>query len=147
MRWLENLLLVVGLTTLGLTFGGLGLAAFAVVVVFRGRAGQQPSMNWGSLYGAIGALICGGFLGALVGFAWGINCIRERDDRPWPLTAWLGIAAGLILGLTVRFVAPPYLPEWAAGLLQFWPTAIPFVISMATLAACAMAAALSGHLC
>lgn len=132
MRWLENGLLIVGLTAFGVTAGGLGLTILALLTIFRDRPGEQPSLNWGSFYGAIGALLCGGLLGAFIGFSAALAIINQRDDRPWKLTTWLGIAAGLAGGLAICLSGLPTNSDALRGLLQFPPTAAVFIVATST---------------
>ncbi len=90
-------------------------------------------MNWGAVYGAIGSLLCGGILGGIVGFAVAISSINQRNDTPWAMTTWLGIAAGSVSGLTLCLSGFPENSDAVRGLLTFWPTAGLFILSTGTI--------------
>lgn len=130
---LENLLMFIGLISLGATTGGIGLTVIGLVTVFRNPPGQQPSMNWGAYYGAVISLACGGMFGALVGLSLAVGWISHRDDRPWSIAVWLGIVMGLLAGgATVLIGFLEILPEGLRILLTFWPTAMLIASSFAT---------------
>jgi hypothetical protein len=102
MRLLQNILLVVGATVLGAVAFGVGLAYAAAFTIFRPRPGQDPSLNWGGAAVFTGIVICGGVLGAIVGFSWALRRIAQRSND-WSLFVWGGVLLGFVLGAAMSF--------------------------------------------
>jgi hypothetical protein len=98
-RFLQNVLLVIGSTALGTSLGYFGLM---FVIASMQRPGGEP---WQAGFGQyLGGLICGAPLGSLAGLALSVGWIRARDEsRVWSVLVWIGVLLGLALGPVVSF--------------------------------------------
>ena len=77
MRWLQNMLLLIGATALGSAWGCIAIALLGAVTVFRARSGE----DWGTAFGMMYAGACCGLpLGALAGFAGALDIAREESE-------------------------------------------------------------------
>jgi peptidoglycan/LPS O-acetylase OafA/YrhL len=61
------------------------------------------------------AMFCG-LLGACVGLYRAWRWVSHRSLQPWKSATWLGIAAGMVIGLAVCFGMPHFL----GGMFQEW---------------------------
>jgi hypothetical protein len=93
MRYLQNVLLLIGSTSLGTV---LGFFALAAVVASMQRPGGEP---WTAGFGQyLGGMICGLPLGALTGLGLGIAFMRREQHKPWSGLVRAGILAGILAG-------------------------------------------------
>lgn len=130
---LQRLLLVIGLTSLGATAGGLGLGYLSAMTLFRPRPGEDPSLAWGS---AIGVLIClalGAVVGGLAGFIVAMGRRGPGDSHGWTLPTWLGIAFGLTAGLWIGLVMPEHRLGLIGEIVETWPGCLVFMTACGTL--------------
>lgn len=99
MRYLQNLLLIIGTTALSTVAGIVGVGL--LVALFQ-RPGGEP---WTAGFGQyIGGLVCGTPLGALIGLVGSISFIFSQDETaPWNPIIWLGIVLGLLAGTALAF--------------------------------------------
>ena len=96
-RFLQNILLVIGSTALGTVLGYFGLI---LLIASMQRPGGEPWQAGVGQY--LGGLICGAPLGSLTGLGVSIGWIRERDElRVWSAFVWLGVLLGLVMGPVV----------------------------------------------
>src|SRR5436305_13428613 len=94
MRWLQNVLLLIGATALGSAWGCIAIALLGALTVFRARSGE----DWGTAFGMMYAGGCCGLpLGAIAGFAGALSIAREESED-WSAMGWIGIALGSGLG-------------------------------------------------
>jgi hypothetical protein len=131
-RLLQNILLVLGATALGAVVCG-GLACLPVLLVFRTRPGQDPSLNWGA---GIAFTVCGlgaGIVGAVIGFVGATRWIALGGRDPWTLMAWIGIALGLAAALATRFSLVPDRLGICGELIESWPGLGIFLAAAGTL--------------
>ena len=118
MRYLQNTVLLVGLTALGL--GGGGLLAYGFLkAVFPEPRGE----NWGGAVFWL-ALIGGGCLvGLITGLMVAIGLIVRGDMRDWNLAVWAGITSGFAIGWLVSATAFDRFHDW------FWAVLAAFTVS------------------
>src|SRR5262245_46063129 len=85
-RYLQNVLLVIGTTALSTV---LGIIAVAAAVGLVQKPGGEP---WTRGFGQyVGGLACGAPLGAVVGLVAGIGFIRAQEDSAvWSPVVWVG---------------------------------------------------------
>lgn len=97
MRFVQKILLIVGLTALSTIVGVFAVGAAVALVQ---RPGGEP---WTRGFGQyIGGLVCGAPLGALCGFGGSVAFVLSQDDdAPWPLPIWGGILLGLLAGVAL----------------------------------------------
>jgi hypothetical protein len=97
MKYVQNLLLIIGTTALCTV---LGILAVVVVTGLFQRPGQEP---WTQAFGQyIGGLVCGAPLGALAGLVGSISFIFSQDETlPWSPIVWMGILLGLLTGVAL----------------------------------------------
>ena len=99
MRFLQNVLLIIGTTALGTSVGYFGLI---LVIASMQRPGGEPSQMGIGQY--LGGLFCGAPLGSLTGLALSVGWMRAREQpRVWSVFVWLGILIGLAMGPVVSF--------------------------------------------
>jgi hypothetical protein len=98
-RFLQNVLLVIGSTALGTSLGFFGLI---LVIASMQRSGGEP---WQAGFGQyLEGLICGAPLGSLTGLALSVGWICAREEsRVWSGLVWIGLLLGLALGPAVGF--------------------------------------------
>ena len=97
MRWLQNMLLLIGATALGSAWGCIAIALLGALTVFRARSGE----DWGTAFGMMYAGACCGLpLGALAGFAGALRIAREESED-WSAMVWIGVALGAGLGAAI----------------------------------------------
>ncbi|MGQ0633988.1 MAG: hypothetical protein ACT4QC_05240 [Planctomycetaceae bacterium] len=99
MRYIQNLLFVIGTTALSTIAGAFVIGA---VVALLQRPGGEP---WTRGFGQyIGALVCGLPLGALVGLVGSVSFVFSRGEHEvWSVFVWLGIALGVLAGTALAF--------------------------------------------
>lgn len=99
MRFLQNLLLIVGMTALSTV---LGIFAVGAVVGLMQRPGGEP---WTRGFGQyIGGLVCGAPGGAIAGLIGSLCLVGGRGDRDlWSPAVWVGILLGLAAGIGLSF--------------------------------------------
>jgi hypothetical protein len=131
-RLLQNVLLVVGATALGVVACGLGLA-FLALPVLRSRPGQDPSLNWGGgiAFAAFG--ICGGALGGVAGLVAAVRWIARRGSEPWGPMTWAGVALGLATALALRLAGVGGRLNTFGGLIEGWADLAVFLAAGGTL--------------
>jgi hypothetical protein len=81
-RFLQNILLVLGASVLGAVSCGLGLPYLAALALFRPRHGEDPSLAWGPAFVAVPFIVCGGTFGAVAGAVGAVRWISRRGDVP-----------------------------------------------------------------
>jgi hypothetical protein len=98
-RYIQNLLFVIGTTALSTVAGAFAIGA--VIALFQRPGGEPWTRGFGQY---IGALVCGLPLGALVGLVGSVSFVLSRRERGiWSPFVWVGIALGLLAGTTVAF--------------------------------------------
>jgi hypothetical protein len=99
MRYLQNLLFIIGATALSTIAGTL---VIGVVVGLFQRPGGEP---WTRGFGQyIGALVCGAPLGALLGLAGSISFVLSRSEgQTWSPFVSVGIVLGASAGTALAF--------------------------------------------
>ena len=131
MRLLQNVLLVIGASALGVV-SCVVLAFFATATVAAPRFGQDPSLNWGAAFVFTFLGISGGIFGAIAGFVGALRWITQRGSEPWTLTIWIGAVLGLATALVIRFSGA--LDRYVLGdLIKWWPGMALFLAAAASL--------------
>jgi hypothetical protein len=111
-RFFQNTLLVIGATALGTISCGPGLLYFVALTLWRPRGLDFAVV--------IPLFSCGAAIGTFLGFVAGLHWITTRNIKMWKPRVWIGIAAGIAVGLAIRFAnALPGYPE-LGELFQFW---------------------------
>jgi hypothetical protein len=105
MRWLQAVLLLIGLPVLAAVVCGFGLAVFGAVVLFRPDPGTHGTGAWGSAFGPMLFLVLGAIGGGLGGAVGAMIHISRAEGTTWPRSTWLGIAVGFVLCALGQFVA------------------------------------------
>ncbi|WP_162668129.1 hypothetical protein [Gemmata massiliana] len=124
-RLFQNILLVIGAPALGVLTCGLGLASVMAATVFRTRAGQDPSLDWGGAASFLCFGLCGSAFGAIAGLVLAVRRINFREGGPWGPAIWIGVVLGVAGALAVRFsgALDRYVPgnviRWGPGLACF----------------------------
>jgi hypothetical protein len=98
-QFLQNTLLMIGSTALGTVLTGTTLY-LGMSVIFTVPKGE----NFGGAGIWLGCIICGGVLGACVGFWAGLRWIAYNQGTTWGLMVWLGMLFGLVAGASLSLV-------------------------------------------
>lgn len=95
MRFIQNVLLILGAVAVGVTVG-----FFAVALLLSVMQPDRHEEPWTRAYGQfLGGMICGAPLGGIVGIVFAIVRIRSRDEHKlWGWVTWGGILSGLMAG-------------------------------------------------
>lgn len=96
MRYIQNILLVIGATAFGGLAGGLG-SFFVMSSLFK----EPRSENFGGALIWVACVACGAALMALAGLVGALYRIARHEPKPWSLIVWIGIASGVAVGLAV----------------------------------------------
>ena len=105
MRFIQNILLVIGTTSLGTVSGGLCL--MFLVSLLESKKGEWR--GYGAYLIGYG---CGAPLGAILGCGGAVSWIARGQPRtPWSVATWTGIVLGLSVGLVAAI-------HW--GLTRHW---------------------------
>jgi hypothetical protein len=118
-RYVQNLLLVLGAAALGASAFGLGVCVCLAATEShaRGFSGVAAAGL------AILFLVGGAALGALVGLVAAALWIIKHDSQLWKPRIWGGAALGIVVGLALPFASSiPGSPE-LVGILEYWPVA------------------------
>ena len=125
MRYFQNTLVVIGITSLGAISCGPGLLYVLAVTIWQPR-GLSYAM-------VIPAFSCGSALGAFLCFAVALHWITTRKGEAWKPRVWFGVALGITVGLAICFVnVIPGYPE-LGEFLQYWPVTAVFAAALGTL--------------
>jgi hypothetical protein len=139
MRYLQNVLLVIGALALGASVGGLGMVGYMEASRWPSRGGPD-SMGADGLALILLALAAGP--GALIGLAAGVTWIMKRESKPWKPRVWKGVAAGIVLGVALHYATK--LPRYPSFIEVFGPRSFAAVLTVALAMLCGFVANFAG---
>src|SRR5207248_3656041 len=126
-RYVQNVLLVVGATALGAGLCGLGVLC-CLVVVMGGSSGRGFS-GMAAAGIAMFSYAIGTALGALAGFAAAVRWVMTHESQPWKPRVWHGVALGLASGVALHVISrvaeslPRVRFRGLAEVMAYWPVA------------------------
>jgi hypothetical protein len=116
-RHIQNILLLIGGTALGM-----GASAIALYLGMRSVLTEPRGESFGGAHIWVGLILCGGLLGAFLGFGISIRWIAQHESRIWGLPIWAGVVLGVWCGLFVSFNFLDRLLTW------FWILCVAFIV-------------------
>lgn len=133
MRVVENILLVIGVTTLG-ALAGYYLFMFPFLLLFmRSRPDGVGGTGYAMPFVIVVCLV-GAAIGAIIGLRMGFRLMNGRSGQPWKPSVWIGMAMAIAFALTIMFSG------WLAnhgGILFFfgewWVGRLIFIAALGTL--------------
>jgi hypothetical protein len=132
-RYPQSTLLMIGLTSLGILSGGLGLAFLSVVTIFRTAPGTAGESSQGAYVGVVLLMVLGAAIGAFTGLTIAIRRMTRDEFQRWHLLSWLSILLGIYLAEAILLSDALDRYGILAELFHTLPGEILLVISLATL--------------
>lgn len=118
MRLFQNAFVLLSATAFGLGLGAMTVD-FGLSILFKPPQGE----SFGGAFAWLGMIVCGGAAGALIGFVSAIRWISHHENPIWTLAVWIGLVAGMAVGLLATYLTSGRYFLW------FWLIRASFYVS------------------